>query len=264
MGFKFMRKLQMIAIALQFAAAPLLAAVLSVTILDEKGQPAAARVYLTDGEGQPVMPPSTIVYDKVGSHAVAERHFVARRGAFSVDLSPGSYRLSVERGKEYLPASSVIVIGESGAATQTIRLRRWVDMARRGWYSGDMHVHRPLADMSDLMEAEELGIAVPITRWRTNRQINSDPELPRFLAAADADGYFHAGDGRYFPVLNEELEPRASALLASRLGREPVELEYPLASFGKAVALAPSFSFAAANRAVALFAAGDDADERRP
>ena len=30
------------------------------------------------------------------------------------------------------------------------------------------------------------------------------------------------------------------------------------ASFGKAVALAPSFSFAAANRAVALFAAGDD------
>ena len=45
---------------------------------------------------------------------------------------------------------------------------------------------------------------------------------------------------------------RSDSQAARRIYREAAE------SFGKAVTLAPSFSFAAANRAVALFAAGDD------
>ena len=31
----------------------------------------------------------------------------------------------------------------------TIKLKRWINMAERGWYSGDTHVHRPLAEKAE-------------------------------------------------------------------------------------------------------------------
>jgi len=52
---------------------------------------------------------------------------------------------------------------DQGAVERTVRLRRWVDMRDRGWFSGDMHVHRGLASMALSMEAEDLSFAVPIS-----------------------------------------------------------------------------------------------------
>ena len=208
---------------------------LSVAILDESATPVAARVYLLNSQNQAMFPNDSPRYDKVRPDGVAERHFIARGGRFMLDAPAGVYQLVVERGKEYLPAHREIMIPESGAATHTVRLRRWVNMAEQGWFSGDMHVHRRLADLAVLMEAEDLAAAIPITRWRTTNQINEDPDLARFLAAADQDGFVAAGEKRFFPVLNQELEPRGSALLGSRLRLKPAALDYPLASFGKLV-----------------------------
>src|SRR5207245_1628571 len=46
-------------------------------------------------------------------------------------------------------------------------LHRWTDMARRGWFSGDTHVHRTLAELSNLVLAEDLNVAFPLTYWVT-------------------------------------------------------------------------------------------------
>ena len=221
---------------------PARAATLRITIEDEHAKPVAARVYLLDGHAQPIFPPDTIRYEKVRPDGISERHFVPVGGAFTVDLPTGVYQLTVERGKECLPETLSITVPGSGEISRTIRLRRWIDMASKGWFSGDMHVHRGLSVMPVLMESEDLALAVPISLWKTNQSEHRDPDLDHFLALSDADGIFHAVNSRFFPVLNEELEPRASALLASGLGRNIIGLDYPLARFGRAVRQAGGIS----------------------
>ena len=43
-------------------------------------------------------------------------------------------------------------------------------MAERGWYSGDTHVHRTLADLPNLILAEDLNVALPLTHWVTDSE----------------------------------------------------------------------------------------------
>ena len=215
-------------------SAPLLASKLSVTIRDQDGHAVPARVYLTDSEGRSIFPANTIVYDKTSADGISEKHFVPRHGSFSVNLAAGSYRLVVERGKEYVPVEIPLTMQDSDSV-RTVKLRRWVNMPSLGWFSADMHVHRPLSDLPTLMEAEDLSVAIPITRWKTMQDMHEDPSLQHYLSVADRDGVFHFNGNHFFPVLNEEVEPRASALLASFLGKQGVELNYPLSNFGQSV-----------------------------
>ena len=48
-----------------------------------------------------------------------------------------------------------------------LELRRWIDMANAGWYSGDVHAHRPLAEVPNLVLAEDLNVAMPLSHWVT-------------------------------------------------------------------------------------------------
>ncbi len=114
-------------------------------------------------------------------------------------------------------------------------LSRWVDMASQGWFSGDMHLHRGLKDLAILMEAEDLNTAIPIKQWKTTANVMEDPDLHTFLNRADDDGIVYISGKRFFPVLNQELESRASALLASSLRKREVTLAYPFASYAQAV-----------------------------
>ncbi len=54
-----------------------------------------------------------------------------------------------------------------GRTEELFRLQRWVDMASRGWYSGETHVHRRLQELPNVMEAEDLNVAFPVTFWTT-------------------------------------------------------------------------------------------------
>jgi hypothetical protein len=40
-------------------------------------------------------------------------------------------------------------------------------MARLGWYSGDVHVHRPVNELTNVMLAEDLNVALPQLGWVT-------------------------------------------------------------------------------------------------
>ncbi len=63
--------------------------------------------------------------------------------SFRVDLPPGRYRIAVSRGMEYVPVFDDFTVAAGKDQERTIPLRRWVHMAARGWYSGDVHVHHP-------------------------------------------------------------------------------------------------------------------------
>ncbi len=83
---------------------------------------------------------------------------------FVAALPPGRYTLTAERGHEYLPAVHEVVVGDAPVEV-SLRLVRWIEMAGQGWYSGDTHVHRSLAELPLAMLAEDLNIAFPITYW---------------------------------------------------------------------------------------------------
>ena len=48
-----------------------------------------------------------------------------------------------------------------------IRLRRWINMAKRGWYSSETHIHRTLQELPNVIQAEDLNVAMPLTYWVT-------------------------------------------------------------------------------------------------
>jgi hypothetical protein len=70
----------------------------------------------------------------------------------------------VERGKEYHTQTRQLTIGDEPVRV-TIALQRWSDIAQRGWYSGETHPHRDLADLPNLMLAEDLNVAFPLIDW---------------------------------------------------------------------------------------------------
>lgn len=206
---------------------------LEVNIVDETGSLCPARVYLTDARGEAKFAPGAITYNKARGE-IAERFFVPPTGTFRIDLPPAQYVLRIERGKEYLPIQKALEVPSTGSLVEKIQMRRWIRMNGLGWYSADMHAHGGLKDMAVLLRAEDLNVALPITRWRSVTQpVREDPDLADFLTRSDDAGVFHAAKDRWFPVLNEELEPRWAALLVSHLGRAGLPLEYPLAKYGE-------------------------------
>ena len=178
------------------------------------GQLVGARLYLTDRAGAPRTPGDVIRYDKGNEH-----HFVAT-GTVEFELPPGEYRLSVERGTEYLPASEDLAIRSDRPAHHTIWLSRWIDMNGRGWYSGDLHNHRKVDDMPVLLRAEDLNVAPAISDWIWEDRAVAEP--PKTATA-----FRQAGDRHQYSVLDKEVErleagPGAVALLALR---SPISFE---------------------------------------
>jgi hypothetical protein len=66
-------------------------------------------------------------------------YFVSK--PFSIQLPVGKWRLAVARGIEYRPVFEEFEIAPGEARSRKVLLRRWVDMPKLGWYSGDDHIH---------------------------------------------------------------------------------------------------------------------------
>lgn len=66
-------------------------------------------------------------------------YFVSK--PFSIILPSGRWRLAVARGIEYQPVFEEFEIAPGETKNRGVFLRRWVDMAKRGWFSGDDHIH---------------------------------------------------------------------------------------------------------------------------
>ena len=74
-------------------------------------------------------------------------HFWCVPGPFDMALAPGVWQVGARRGVEHEVVFQDVTIRSGEVTTVTLRPRRWVDMRRRGWWSGDDHVHtRILSD----------------------------------------------------------------------------------------------------------------------
>jgi hypothetical protein len=148
-------------------------------IKDEDGSPTMASLIFSDGieHGTPTSrgyhgPASLIGIYPLPSRRVAAydeypdfffQPQIYRRDGEHVQLPPGTYTVTIRKGPEYLTQIQQLVI-PSGVKdfSATFQLKRWVNMAKLGWYCADHHVHA--AGCSHYDSPEE-GVA-PYDMWR--------------------------------------------------------------------------------------------------
>jgi len=150
----------------------------TISVVDhDSKQPLAARVYLHHQESgarsfvRSLSPADGVIYQKqnwANPHSIEHHTSVPAAPVIAENLAAGMYVLTIERGKEYFPETRTISVGADERRPQeTISLRRWVNMAEQGWYSGETHLHRPLQELPVVVQAEDLNVAMPLTYWET-------------------------------------------------------------------------------------------------
>ncbi len=152
---------------------------LELEVVDRaSGRPIPSRVYLQgeDGGWHFASPGahegSAVRYRKrnwINQNAV-EMHTTLSAHLSIFELPRGRYTLTVERGKEYFTETRSVEVGRSPLKVR-FELRRWANLAARGWYSGDTHVHRTLAELPNVVLAEDLNVALPLTSWVTKGSV---------------------------------------------------------------------------------------------
>lgn len=166
----------------------------------EKGQPVAARVYLQGDSGRWFFPKSAaaegtaIPFQRERPEtASVEMHTTLSAHPFTIDLPRGKYTLTVERGKEYLPLVKPFTLDQE-PLDLSLEISRWIDMKSRGWYSGDTHIHHDLANVPNLIMAEDINVAFPLSYWvttadtdpiRGNRSKLTGPVKPEVIKVAE-------------------------------------------------------------------------------
>lgn len=182
------------AIALVCYAVNASAGELRLTIRDEStGQPLPGRVYLQGSDAtwhfmRSLDAKGTAVrYEKQNwnNKQSIEYHTTVSAHPCATDLHPGTYTLTVERGKEYFPQQSTIVVGEKPLSVD-VPLRRWSNMAAKGWYSGETHLHRTIDELRNIVLVEDLNVAFPLSYWVTKgyaAPTTGDKNLPGEIPA---------------------------------------------------------------------------------
>jgi len=155
------------------------ASVVRGQIVDSQSeQPLACRLSIQGQDGAWYFPDSDStngtalpyqVRNWMNTNAV-EMHTTLSAHPFEVVLPPGRYKLIAERGKEYFPEVREVVV-EGRAMDLKIQLRRWIDMASRGWFGGDTHAHRKPEELPNVMPAEDLNVAFPMVYWTTDAEV---------------------------------------------------------------------------------------------
>ncbi|MEX2186604.1 MAG: CehA/McbA family metallohydrolase [Pirellulales bacterium] len=207
------------AIAAMFLSPPCYAAgneQLTIKVTDrDTGKPLAVRMHLKNAKGVAVKPPKVPFW---------KDHFVFD-GEITLKLPRGNYTFEMERGPEYLDRSGYFTIEPFANDTKEIDMKRFVDMAKSGWYAGDLHVHRPLDEIELLMRAEDLHVAPVITWWNAKNTWTGKTPPENRLVNFDGNRFYH--------VMAGEDERKGGALMFFNLD-EPLDVaaakpEYPSA-----------------------------------
>ena len=96
--------------------------------------PTAARVSIVGSDGKPYGPAGAAIRKTKRD----ESYFYAD-DSFDVELPPGRARLNFSGGIETIPQT--VTVDAETTTELTVQVQQWIDMAARGWYSGDSHVH---------------------------------------------------------------------------------------------------------------------------
>lgn len=135
-------------------------------------QVVAARVYVRASDGKAYAPDDA--FDRIGRMG---EHLFHSNGTFVMEAPPGELQLEAVRGFEYFPTSQTVKVEADKTSLVVLSLRRMTDMASRGWYSYDNHVHLNYGGnlhntpkrLIEMAEAEDLNITAALVANKDNR-----------------------------------------------------------------------------------------------
>jgi hypothetical protein len=155
-----------------------------LNIKDDDGSPAMASITITDNIERGGSRFSN-VYPLPSRRVAAIDDYpdfffqkqVYRSDGEYISLAPGEYFVRYTRGPEYVPQTKKIVVpAGKDSTTVSFTLKRWIDLAKYGWYSADHHVHAagcshydspeegvPPADMFRQALGEDLDVSAVLT-----------------------------------------------------------------------------------------------------
>jgi hypothetical protein len=121
-------------ISILFTALP--ARDVGIRVRDEHGKPAMASFVIRDRLGR--------IYPNRSKRLAPDFPFqtqIYRGDGERVRLPAGQYTVTTSGGPEYLTQEEELQVEEKKPAEIVVALKRWIDPAQWGWYSGDHHVH---------------------------------------------------------------------------------------------------------------------------
>lgn len=157
---------------------------LQINVDDSDGNPLPCRIHLADSEGRP---------QRAAGQPFWNDHFVCS-GRVALELAPGMYRYQIERGPEHARLSGTVDLQDS-AKELNLTLTRIANLRASGWYSGDLHVHRPVEQVELLMRAEDLDVAPVITWWNARNLWNDRPLPDQISRRFDRHRLYHVMAG---------------------------------------------------------------------
>jgi len=108
----------------------------TLKVFDEFGKPTVGSFIFMDKAGH-IFPPQ--------SKRLAPDFFfqkqIYRADGGKVLLPTGEYTMITGRGPEYFQTSRKVVVPEKAPFSIEVKLERWIDAAKYGFYSGDHHIH---------------------------------------------------------------------------------------------------------------------------
>jgi hypothetical protein len=107
-----------------------------LSVRDHDGKPTMGKFEFHDEHGH-VYPPQP---KRLAPDFFFQRH-IYRADGETVLLPPGKLTMLSSRGPEYVTSSREVTVRPSRSAKLDIRLSRWIDPGKFGFYSGDHHIH---------------------------------------------------------------------------------------------------------------------------
>lgn len=108
----------------------------ALSVQDGDGAPVTCSLLIRDAQGR--------VYPAQTKRVLPDLYFqkkVYRADGQTLTLPPGAYLVETARGPEYLIQRGTRVVHAGAPTAWQVRLERWIDPRRHGYYSGDHHIH---------------------------------------------------------------------------------------------------------------------------
>ena len=189
------------------------------------GEPLAATVSVYAGNGLPLNIDNA---DEYVSYLGKKRWYVDKE--FMVTTEEDSIILEIRHGFETIPVQQTISFRDSSNREMVFKLNRWTNMAEKGYYCGDTHVHYLTPGTAHLqMRAEDLHVVNILTSDFTN-------DREKFTGDLDK-----VSTGEHFVYVGQELRDWQMGHLSLLRLRKIVEPYQPYGGYLFDIAHHPNF-----------------------
>lgn len=197
----------------------------------DTGKPLAVRLHLQTGQGKPFKPARV-------KGGLACGDYILFSDKLVLDVPNGRYNFTMEHGPEYRLMNGHFDIQNFADDSKTVELSRFCDLAKEGWFSGDLAIERPELELKTAMLAEDLHLASLIT-WSNKKNLWEKKPIPNQIVNSFDETFCYSvmggqciAPGNVFNLLRMERPlvwpraeiamPKADAKHAAALGSLPL------------------------------------------